>query len=245
MSIKYGQLGAVSAINEIGVPLIGTSTAGEAPKVTLVVGRAWSKKSNLCKRGHRFTTENTILQKGGKKCRICFNLTQERLRRRRGGKTMDEYLAPFTAARAKRPSRDEIRAENRKRRADRMAEFRRNNIMWGKSSLKAKLKKAFHGAKTRGIEFDITVDDFETPLPTHCEVLGIALCYDGGDGSNNASIDRIDSTKGYVTGNVRIISLRANTLKNNGTDIAIRKTHAEMFDLVKTHMKKREASYAA
>ena len=62
------------------------------------------------------------------------------------------------------------------------------------------------------------------PLPTHCPVLGIELRYwtprEGKSGRKNpnaASIDRNDSNLGYVKGNVRVISLRANQLKSNGT----------------------------
>lgn len=79
-----------------------------------------------------------------------------------------------------------------------------------------KLYQSRKGAKQRGLEHTISVDDLR-PLPTHCPVLGIELSYDGGDGSNNASIDRVDSRKGYIPGNVRIISWRANMLRSNGT----------------------------
>ena len=58
------------------------------------------------------------------------------------------------------------------------------------------------------------------PLPEYCPVLPwIRLDYGNNHGDRNmwASIDRIDPRIGYVAGNVRIISFRANVLKSNGT----------------------------
>jgi len=74
-------------------------------------------------------------------------------------------------------------------------------------------------AKRKGIEFTIEMDDVE--YPTHCPVLGIELVYhqlglprtDG----RRATYDRIDSSKGYIPGNVVVMSYRANTLKGDGT----------------------------
>ena len=71
-------------------------------------------------------------------------------------------------------------------------------------------------AKKRGHEFNLTREDFAV-LPTHCPVLGVELDYSGSGKPNAASIDRSDSTRGYVRGNVVIMSRRANTLKNDAT----------------------------
>lgn len=71
-------------------------------------------------------------------------------------------------------------------------------------------------AKRKKIPFDLTLDDL--PVPTHCPVLGIELKYGPGplvDGS--VSLDKFIPELGYVRGNVRVISNRANTLKNNMT----------------------------
>ncbi len=64
------------------------------------------------------------------------------------------------------------------------------------------------------MEFDLTRD---VPIPTHCPVLGIPLRRGGiGDGSS-PSVDRIDNQKGYVPGNVRVVSLKAKRVKNDAT----------------------------
>ncbi len=72
-------------------------------------------------------------------------------------------------------------------------------------------------AKKTGREFSITFDDI-LPLPDVCPVLGIPLRKGEKTGDPNAySLDRIDNTKGYIPGNVAVISFRANMLKRDAT----------------------------
>lgn len=58
----------------------------------------------------------------------------------------------------------------------------------------------------------------ELTFPTHCPILGIELDYFAeGRQENSPSFDRLDNSRGYESGNVFIISWRANRIKNNGT----------------------------
>lgn len=71
-------------------------------------------------------------------------------------------------------------------------------------------------AKHKGIAFNITFNDLK--IPEKCPLLGITLCTSNSIVSpNSPTIDRIDSTKGYVKENVWIISHKANTAKSNLT----------------------------
>ena len=75
-----------------------------------------------------------------------------------------------------------------------------------------------HGARQRGLEHTITPYDIE--VPDVCPVLGIKLRPGGsnvGFKDDLASVDRIDSSLGYVPGNIRVISWRANRLKSDNT----------------------------
>jgi hypothetical protein len=70
-----------------------------------------------------------------------------------------------------------------------------------------------------GVEFSLQRSDVE-PLPMFCPVLGLPLNYTvltGRPEDNSPSIDRFDNDLGYVHGNVRVISNRANRLKSDGT----------------------------
>ena len=74
-------------------------------------------------------------------------------------------------------------------------------------------------AKARNIEFSLTYKDIP-PIPEFCPVFPwIRLEYKVGEGcrENSPSLDRIDNNKGYIPGNVRIISFRANDLKKDAT----------------------------
>jgi hypothetical protein len=68
------------------------------------------------------------------------------------------------------------------------------------------------------VPFTITKDDIH--IPTHCPILGIPLFQRTGrkgGGDNSPSLDRIHPERGYVAGNVIVISNRANRLKSDAT----------------------------
>ena len=75
-----------------------------------------------------------------------------------------------------------------------------------------------YNARKRGIPFDLRVEEFV--LPKVCPVLGIPINFGPRHHPNLPTFDRIDPTKGYVRGNVRIISWRANLLKHDSRDPA-------------------------
>lgn len=74
------------------------------------------------------------------------------------------------------------------------------------SAIKSKCTK-------EGLPFDLTEEWLE--IPETCPVLGIPL--DGSTRDNQWSFDRIVPEKGYTKDNVRVISMRANRLKNDST----------------------------
>lgn len=81
-------------------------------------------------------------------------------------------------------------------------------------------KKA--NAKRSGYEWSIEFG--QVTFPTHCPILGIELEYFAeGRQENSPSFDRLNNSRGYLEGNVRIISWRANRIKNDGTSEEHRK----------------------
>lgn len=80
------------------------------------------------------------------------------------------------------------------------------------------IRNSKYCAKRRGIEFNLKYTDFE--LPKFCPILGIEIEYGVGYNGNapqHATLDRIDNSKGYIPGNVMIISRLANAMKNEAS----------------------------
>lgn len=77
--------------------------------------------------------------------------------------------------------------------------------------------KMWHRCKTRarskGIDFNLEESDFI--LPERCPIFNTE--WEIGNHDLTPSVDRIDPSKGYIKGNIQIISNRANMLKGNAS----------------------------
>lgn len=69
------------------------------------------------------------------------------------------------------------------------------------------LRRARSRAQKKYRAFDIDITDIV--IPEICPILGVPL--------DCLSLDRIDSKKGYVKGNVQVVSCRANAVKGSAT----------------------------
>lgn len=96
-----------------------------------------------------------------------------------------------------------------------------------RNRVKAWLNGIRKRAKARGLDFDLVAE--ELIVPKKCPVLGITLAFGKSHAPNLPSLDRFDNSKGYTKDNVRVISYRANKLKNDAT--------VEEFEAVLNYMK--------
>jgi len=86
---------------------------------------------------------------------------------------------------------------------------------------KVLLNSARRRAKDKKFKFNIEVSDINIPIM--CPILDIPVLKvythgkKAGPTNNSPSLDRIDNAKGYIKGNVQVISHQANTMKANAT----------------------------
>ncbi len=107
---------------------------------------------------------------------------------------------------------------------------------WKQKNLKnVMITAAKRRAKNKGLEFNLTKEDFE--IPQFCPVLGIELKQSENKFSSfSPSLERIDNNKGYVKDNVLVVSYRANSLKNNASLEEIEKIYYWLKNLTESKL---------
>lgn len=99
------------------------------------------------------------------------------------------------------------------------AELKKRDYLWRRQHTEYQmLERARARAKVKNTECTITIEDIK--IPDVCPILKIKLSRNfgkSGGRDNSPSLDRIDSSKGYIPGNIWVISNKANTMKHNAT----------------------------
>jgi len=124
-------------------------------------------------------------------------------------------------------SREDRKADpvkfNQRKRDSELKRFYENRIETWAYQISSNIR---HRARKSGIEASITAEFLTSIATTHCPIFGVELIYrnlrQGRRSPNSASVDRIDPTRGYVEGNMCIISSRANRIKNDATAAELR-----------------------
>jgi hypothetical protein len=131
-------------------------------------------------------------------------------------------------------SKEEISRRNkeyRKKNLDKLHAYERSPERRASSRVRLKKKRqedpcrfiyysAKYRSKVSGILFDITKQDVADIYPSdgRCPILGMPLVTNTETTQDDSpSLDRIIPDKGYVKGNIIVISHRANRIKNNAT----------------------------
>jgi hypothetical protein len=111
-------------------------------------------------------------------------------------------------------AKPEIRAKNRSYWNHYGKRLRATREGWARVCFKACKWRC----RSRGIVFNITVADILTVFPEDCicPVLGQVFEF-GKRSSMNPSLDRIRPELGYIVGNIAIISMRANLIKQDAS----------------------------
>lgn len=123
---------------------------------------------------------------------------------------LEDYPKVYTKKKDGTPIGDGRRANCR------FCENKRRKKLYDSNPVSRMLMNSKSRARQYKLEFNITLKD--VPIPKLCPLLEVPLILGTAENYEfSPSIDRIDSTKGYIKGNVRVISLLANRMKSNAT----------------------------
>ena len=111
-------------------------------------------------------------------------------------------------------NKEHIQAKVKARRISSKEQFRQYDLNKAHNNYEGIL---FQSTKADNIEHTISKHDII--IPDKCPYLDVPLTRLHGQGQlpTNASIDRIDNSKGYIKGNIQVISKLANRMKNHAT----------------------------
>lgn len=144
-------------------------------------------------------------------------------------KNCKEYCSTYYEKNKKHEIRRALKSQHRQGR-DKINAYKRK--LNRKNPINYMLQGAKQRAKKLGLPFNLTRDDII--IPEICPIFGYELkISEGLPSAYSPSIDRIVPEKGYVKGNIQIISWRANDIKGNATPEELRK----VADYIESHLK--------
>lgn len=158
---------------------------------------------------HSYTTMWGRISKRGK-CMACWNEARKPKRKTPERRAQDRgYSQKY---------RDRIRRDEPHRLRHSKAWAVKNVENYLYMRMRANCKLAKRGKSGRSITFEQFLETIGGSVPPICPVLGIPMSIEfGRHAPGTPTVDRIDSTRSYEIGNIAIISLRANIIKNMGT----------------------------
>ena len=150
-------------------------------------------------------------------CRCCSSAfvyaKKEFNRQTKLGRSSDEFYCSKTCARSWKNSHrpEQEKAEFYKKQSERL----RGNQYAKKGRFTHYLNKARHRRK----DFDLDEEYLESIWTGKCALTDISIIAESKRNSLiSASLDRIDSTKGYIKGNVQFVAYGINLAKNSFSD---------------------------